>query len=259
MTDMAIKSPIDLLRFVSAENDQFMFSLVNNREDWQLMSDIQSLYNAATANMIVDEDEVVIFQLLTFTHYHFLFSTACMMRCHLSEAFASARIAIDAALNAAQVIHDRASQTAYAKREKPFDNFARYLGNLIKDKKPLPHRLAETLFTLHKKISTFASHADIGSFVHRVKTVGEPHQKTLTVEYFQVARNPDERQIHALTIFHTYVMVLDVFSDFLVTEQRAVSVEWQQGLHQLGQKIERRANELKAMLPPDEEELLSSA
>jgi len=85
--------------------------------------------------MTVHENEVVIFQLLTVTHYHFLFSTACLMRCHLSEAFASARVAIDAALIAAQIIYDRASQTAYAKREKPFDSFARYLGNLIKDKK----------------------------------------------------------------------------------------------------------------------------
>ena len=74
----------------------------------------------------------------------------------------------------------------------------------------------------------------------------------LTIEYFQFAQNSDERQLHALTLFHTYVMVLDVFSNFLVTEQKAVPVEWQQELHQLGQKIERRANELKASLAPDD-------
>jgi hypothetical protein len=81
--------------------------------------------------------------------------------------------------------------------------------------------------------------------------VKEPHQEMLTVEYFQFAQNADERQIHALTMFHTYVMDLDVFSDFLVTEQRAVPVEWQQELRQVGQKIERRVKELKAALPAD--------
>ncbi len=91
------------------------------------------------------------------------------MRCHLSEAFASARAAIDAALIAAQIIHDRASQVAYTKREKPFDNFARHLGNLIRDGKPLPHPLVPALRDLYKTISTFAGHADVGSFVHRVK------------------------------------------------------------------------------------------
>ena len=61
----------------------------------------------------------------------------------------------------------------------------------------------------------------------------------------------DERQIHALTMFHTYVMVLDVFSDFLVTEQRAVPLEWHLELRQVGQKIERRVEELKAALLAD--------
>jgi hypothetical protein len=252
MAHTVVRQPLDLLRFVGMENEQFMVSLANNHEDFRVSSHLQGLYDAATANMTVNENEVVIFQLLTFTHYHFLFSTACMMRCHLSEAFASARVAIDAALIAAQIIHDRASQIAYVKKEKPFDNFARYLGNLIKAKKTLPHHLVETLFIQHKRISTFASHADVGSFVHRTKIVREPGRKMLTVEYFQFAQNADERQIHAMTLFHTYVMVLDVFSNFLVTEQKAVPVEWQQELHQLGQKIERRVKELKAALPTDD-------
>src|SRR5882672_7531897 len=97
------------------------------------------------SNATVGENEFVLFQLLTFTHYHFLYALACLMRCHLSEAFASARAAIDAALIAAQIIHDRASQVAYTKREKPFDNFARYLGNLIRDGKPLPLPLVPSL------------------------------------------------------------------------------------------------------------------
>jgi hypothetical protein len=204
--------------------------------------------------MSVDEDDVVIFQMLTFTHYHFLFSTACLMRCHLSEAFASARAAIDGALVAAQIIYDRPSQVAYAKREKPFDNLARYLGSLIKDGKLLPHPLVPRLFDLHKSFSMFASHADVNSFVHRVKISREPGKKVLTVEYFQFSLSEAERKIHALTLFHTFVMILDVFSDFLVTEQKAVPKEWQDQLRGLGQAMERMHGALRETLPPDDAE-----
>ena len=251
MTEVIAREPPDLLTFLSMEERQLLVSIANNREEFCIIAHLEGLYNAAMSYKGVAEDDAVIFQLLTLTHYHFLFSTACQMRCHLSEAFASARVAIDGALVAAQIIHDRASQVAYAKREKPFDNFARYLGNLIKDKKPLPHPLVPILFNQHKTISTFASHADAGSFVHRVKKSTQDDQVMMSVEYFQFAKNDVERKIHALTLFHTFVMTLDVFGDFLVVEQKVVPAEWKTQLFKLGQSIERRASELKASLLSD--------
>lgn len=175
------------------------------------------------------------------------------MRCHLSEAFASVRAAIDGALVGAQLIHDRASQVAYTKREKPFDNFARYLGNLIRDGKPLPHPLVPVLFNQHKTISAFAVHADVGSFLHRVNFADGPENPMMSVGYFQFAKNPAEREIHGLAVFHSFVMILDVFSDFLVTEQKAVPQEWQDELRALGTTIERRAEALRGTLAKDAE------
>ena len=242
---------LDLLRFVSIENEQFLISLANNRDEFDLISQIQGLYSAAFSGKAAPENDIVVFQLLAFTHYHFLFSTSCLMRCHLSEAFASARAAIDGALIGAQIIHDRPSQVAYERCEKPFDNFARYLGNLIKDGKELPHPLVPTLFAQHKQISTFASHADVRSFVHRVDVVSEPEEMA-TVEYFQFSKNEAERKIHGLTLFHTFLMVLDVFSDFLVLEQKVVPQEWQTQLHWLRQCIQTHHAELKKTLPLDE-------
>ncbi len=201
----------------------------------------------------VAENDFVVVQLLTFTHYHFLFSTACQTRCHLSDAFASARAAIDGALIGAHIIHDRASKVAYAKREKPFDNFARYLGNLIKDKKETATPLVPALFNQHKVMSRFASHADGDSFVHRITKSTQDDQMTINIEYFQFARNDAERKIHALTLFHTFVMTLDIFAEFLVVEQKVVPAQWQQELYKLGQSIEGRVKELKASLPPDPE------
>jgi hypothetical protein len=243
---------MDILQFVSMEHQKFLVSLVNNRDELNIISRLQGLYEAAMTNRAVAENDMAVFQLLTFTHYHFLFSTASMMRCHLSEAFGSARIAIDGALIGAHIINDRPSQIAYTKREKPFDNFARYLGNLIKDEKPLPHFLVPALFEQHKRYSTFASHADVNSFVHRVN-ISSKSEKMLIVEYFQFSKNEAERKIHALMLFHTFVMVLDVFSDFLVVEPKAVPKAWQDELRGLGKSIERHAAELRTTLPLDEE------
>jgi hypothetical protein len=206
-----------------------------------------------TAAMLVPTDlrsAVVIFQLLAFTHYHFPFSTACLMRCHLSEAFASARVAIDAALIGAFIIKDRALQVAYAKREKPFDKLNRHLRNLVRDKKPLPHPLVGELLKLHDKCSTFASHADIGSFVHRLDFAQSPAQSgpVITVEYFQFAKNQTERKIHGFALLFTFVMILDVFSDFLVSEYEVAPPEWKEELHNLGAEIQIRNDELKIAL-----------
>jgi hypothetical protein len=251
MSQSIERKPIDLFHFVSMEYENFLVSLANNSVDLHIIQHMQGLFEAALSKRSVQEDHMVLFQLLAFAHYQFLFSCASLMRCHLSEAFASARVGIDSALVGAQIIHDRASQVAYAERTKPFDNFARYLGNLIKDHKPLPHRLVQPLFDLHKKFSTFSSHADVGSFAHRVRFVNEQDGPMLAVEYFQFAENQQERQIHALTIFHTFVMILDVFSDFLVQEQKVVPPMWQDELHGLGGKIERTRAALSVSPSPD--------
>ena len=68
----------------------------------------------------------------------------------------------------------------------------------------------------------------------------------MVVKYFQYASNKDEKKIHTLTVFYTFVMILDVFSDFLVQEQKAVPVEWQNRLRGLGAILERRHTDLKA-------------
>ncbi len=113
--------------------------------------------------------------------------------------------------------------------------------------------MVPALFNLHKTLSTFASHADVDSFVHRVNIVKEP-EELITVEHFQSSTNDTERKIHALTLFHTFVMILDVFSDFLVVEQKAVPQQWQDELRELGQAIQQQHTALKAAMPQYDEE-----
>ena len=239
------RTPPNILEFLSREEHQLLVSLHNMREEMEAVARIEGLYSAAMSFKAVHENDFVVFQLLTFSHYQFLSTLACQMRCHLSEAFASTRAAIDATLIAAYIIKDRASQVAYAKREKPFDNFARHLGNMIKDGKALPHPLMAALIDQYKKISSFAVHADVGSFIHRVRESSENGKPLLGVEYFQFARDDNERKLHTYSLLHTFVMILDVFSELLIDEQKTVPEEWKKRLHALGGAIERRAGVLR--------------
>jgi hypothetical protein len=250
MISHILREPIDIIKFVGIEHEQILVSLANGTEELKIIGHLQGLYRVPMSNATVGENEFVLLQLLIFTHYHFLYALACHMRCHLSEAFASARTAVDAALIAAQIIHDRASQVAYARRTKPFDKLNRHYKNLIRDNKPLPHALIPDLIKLHDSFSSFASHADITSFVHRIEKV-EGDTSTMAVQYFQFAKNKAERQIHGLRLLHTFVVVLDVFANFLVEEVKSVPGQWRDELHRLGGKIERQMEELKKQVPVD--------
>jgi len=179
----------------------------------------------------------------------------CLMRCHLSEAYASTRSAIDAALIAAVIIDDRSKQVEYATQKKPFDGqLNRYLKNLIKDNKSLPHRLIPTLLDSYGKFSMFASHADIGSFAHRT-TIDKinPKQDFVSIEYFQFAKNKTEHKIHNITLLHVYVMLLDVFAPFYITEQKLLPAEWYNKIQELGANIERQVKDLQKQLASEKE------
>jgi hypothetical protein len=65
------------------------------------------------------------------------------------------------------------------------------------------------------------------------------------VQYFQYSKPAAERQIHALTLFHILVMVLDVFSEFFALEHRIVPKEWQFEVIPIGTALEREVARLQ--------------
>jgi hypothetical protein len=249
----AKQGPIDLLHFVSIEHEQFLISMVNCREEFDAHSQLQGLFHAGLSKTEVAEDDMVLVQLLVFIHYHFVYSHACLFRRHLSEAFSSARSAIDAALIGAFIIKDRSLQVQYLKRAAPFDNLARHLGNMVRDNKPMPHHLVPVLREVHGKLSRFASHADIDSFIHRVEIAAEDAKPVVQLQYFQFSRNDVERKIHFVQLLLSFVLVLDVFSDFLVGQLRTVPKQWQDELRALGKALEKGRAELQNRLPADTE------
>jgi hypothetical protein len=236
--------PPDLLQFVSTEHQKFLTSLVICHEEIEILAHVHGLYMAAMTNQTTDTSTVVIFQLLTFVHYHFLFASSSYMRCHMAEGFSSARAAIDGALIASQIIHDRASQVAYLNRSKPFDKLIRHFKNLIRDNKPLPHPLIEYLIQQYDSCSQFASHADVQAFAHRLEFLSEPHEM-MSMGYFQVPRDPSTMKHHFLGLLRVFVVTLDIFSGFFVDEKKCLPEQWRQELRHVGRQIEDRQKQLR--------------
>jgi hypothetical protein len=235
--------PPDLLQFVSTEHQQFLTSLVNCHEELNILAHVHGLYAAGMTNQSADANKIVIFQLLTFVHYHFLFASSSYLRCHMAEGFSSARAAIDGALISAQIIHDRASQVAYVNRAKPFDKLVRHFKNLIQHNKPLPHPLVKHLIEQHDFCSQLASHADVQTFAHRLEFHGDP-EKLMSFGYFQCPRDPAAMKHHFLGLLHIFVVTLDIFSGFLVGEQKCLPEAWREELHHVGRQIENRRQHL---------------
>jgi hypothetical protein len=240
----------DLFKFVSIENENFLNTLASFGDEKKILTKLQDLYSAVIKTRELNENDLVLYQLLTLTHYHFLFSLSCLMRAHLSEAFASVRVAIDASLIASVIIKDRAAQVAYVKRQKPFDKLNRHLKNLIENGTEL-HYAVPHLLRFHGICSTFASHADISSFVHRVAFTRTGEQRGLDLQYFQFSQNKARRKVHCLNIFYCFVLILDLFSDFLVDEQRVVSTEWRNDVINLGHYVVQKNSEIKAAAEAD--------
>ena len=99
MPENVYDEPLELLHFVSQEHEQFLIAIANERDELRAVNNLQGLYKAALSYIkLTDKADLVVYRLLQFTHYHFLFATACVLRCHLSEAFSSPHSAIDGAV-----------------------------------------------------------------------------------------------------------------------------------------------------------------
>jgi hypothetical protein len=86
MPENVYDQPPDLLRFVSDEHHQFLIAIANEQDKLKAANHIQGLYSAAISRVqLSNKADLIVYRLITFTHYHFLFATACQLRCHIPE------------------------------------------------------------------------------------------------------------------------------------------------------------------------------
>src|SRR5205814_6458438 len=96
-----------------------------------------------------DKHKEAVLTLYLFVHYHLYFSTACLLRCHLSESLASTRKAIDATLTAYRLIEFPDTLAQYKERHRHYQNIKGHIDRVRRgDASKYP--LAEQLIRLHE-------------------------------------------------------------------------------------------------------------
>ena len=206
----------NLLEFVSKEENNLLTTLVNYHADIGQFSKVDGHFQAPTKHVAVPAADTygrTILGLYLFTHYHLYLSFVTLIRCHLSDSLASTRKALDATLTAYRLHAEPNTLDEYLNERGTYKFIARTISRAReKDANLFP--LAPSLLHLHGVCSQFGSHADISSFVHRIKVVPLDAGKGV-VEHlmFQYPKDPEEFRYYLVSTMSAYILMLQVFID----------------------------------------------
>jgi len=209
----------NLLGFVSAEEHNLLVSLVKCHRDIALaFPRLDGAYQAPIQHIednINNEHSQTVLALYLFTHYHLYLSTVMLLRCHLSDSLASTRKAIDATLTAYRLIAEPNTLEEYKSQHRNYQFIKGYIERKRK-KDPAQFPIAGPLIEVHDKCSEFGSHADIGSFVHRIniEDIEGTGKGIYKVGMFQTMTDTETRH-HMVMTFLAFTSMLKVFQDFL--------------------------------------------
>jgi len=230
---------INFLEFLAGEEQNILTTLVNLRQDFDVFSQLDSLYREPVGLMDVPLGEELVTSLYLFVHFHLYFSAACLGRSHLSECLASTRKAIDASLSAYEIVLDPTSQPLYKNRDNRFQFIKTHISKARKND-PSHYPLAAELLKLHDICSEFGSHADVSSFTHRVeiKNTGQTGKSTLRFHYFQFPRDKYEYHAYFVGTLLAFHQMLVIFRDFITSKAVGLQEGWKEKIAQLGSVLE---------------------
>lgn len=247
----------NFLAFIGAEETNLLVAMVKCNRDITFFPSLDGAYQAPLKFIDVninDEYKKTILSLYFFTHYHLYFSTACLLRCHLSDSLGSTRKAIDSTLTAYRLIDEPNTLSQYQERHKSYQNIKSYVSRQMKhDKTKFP--LAREIIALHDLCSEFGSHADISTFIHRVLVV--PTQKEgkglFKMNMFQAPDRDIELRYYLVQTLRAYAMMLKVFSVFI--GELAVGLDlgaWNLRINELIQASATESFEIKKQINPED-------
>ncbi len=239
----------DFLQYLGAEETNLLISLNNLRTEFDIFSKVDGLYHTAIKSARAGSpDDLVLLQLLLFVHYQSYHSIATLLRCHLSDAIASMRTAIEAGLTAYRIIEDRPSQLLYVERDKSFQFPKSFFEKAWKND-PNAFPLAQHLLKLRDACSQYGAHADISTFVHRLELpdfeLPESNEQMLKLQYFQHPKSRWEFGSFYLRLVHTFLIILQIFEKYLVQEKAFVPNDWAKSIPQVGKNLEELMEEAK--------------
>jgi len=214
---MSAEQITGLIHFISIEEENLITSMANLKEDFFLISNLDSLFRDCSKLKPLDDNNLKIPAFLyLITHNEFCISMTSLLRRHYSKSFLSLRLAIDSAL------------TAYYLLKKP-DKISIYLSGveniLSKEKNKEWYRiffntkrtikqdidnfpLAEKLIEAHEHCSLYA-HSDPCGILHKYNL--DKVNMKLEAKYFDYESNPGDDHRNLEFLLNEFFRILLIF------------------------------------------------
>ena len=109
-----------LVSFLATEEQNLLTSTINLRDEFDSFWQLDQVFRDVLPHLGGNEVSRFICQMMIFVHYHLYFSTTTYLRGHKSEAYSSARVAIDATFHAYRFIKEPTSVSEYLASHKSF-------------------------------------------------------------------------------------------------------------------------------------------
>lgn len=182
-------SNINILEFIGFEQHNELVSVANLKGELGFLQELDEIYqetkDAFPANKNNDTHIMVGLMFLR-AHSEFYVGMSQFLKSHLSKAFLSLRIAIDASFNAYYFTKHPEHAKDYMDEKSPlqkkiFWNIKKYVDDRTKE-----FPLAQSLIKIHELSSNFAAHPSFESLVYKYQHIVSNEQKReeIKLNYF---------------------------------------------------------------------------
>jgi len=176
----------DFIHFISIEEENVLKSILNLKDDFSLIYDLDILYTDCLKLKPIGKKElkIPVFLYLN-THREFYLAMSYFLRLHYSKSFCNLRSALDSVFTAYYLIKNPSKIRVYTSKLKEEDNgewnqiFRNIKATIKRDIKDFPK--AEGLPEIHEFCSVF-SHSDALGILHRYNE--DKEKLMLEAKYF---------------------------------------------------------------------------
>jgi len=231
---------IDFFSYLGDEEENLLKSIFNFNKEIGLLKLLDDCFQIQFGRFSADQnklDEVLVATLFMHVHSHYYICFSQFLRCHLSMAYCVLRIAIDACLAAYHIIKKPEDAEKYIEQNRFFLFIKRNIEKALR-KNPDTYPKAINLINLHDICSSFGSHADVTTLVHRLDL---SNRDKISLGYFQFPGEEKEFGKHFLTLLKGYLIIFEIFSDYVEDKVDSKEKELEEKLDVLRSFLKRPA------------------
>lgn len=207
--------PPNIFEYMEAEAENVKVSAKYHEAVLKEHTVVDRIIRACIEGLRIDNTPAnMVAQLYHFVHVQYLAALSNLLRLHLSESMGCTRKAVDATLTAYELILFPEKLPMYLAREWHFQTIKSRIERARKGD-PAKYPLAVGLLEMHDMGSQYGAHADVSSFIHRMKR--RPSEDGGIIQnfaYFQVPESQLQGDSHYVNLFHNFLAMTRVFDSF---------------------------------------------